>query len=176
MRDLWKTGECMRFTFSALFFFSTCAYGQLTSPAMQQQSLQQQQAAMQAKQGVMQNGQTQTFQTSSLFTPLPTPQRYGRAGKPTFSPRPRKYSSATSVTISDDAPKAIIHYTTDGRDPDTTPLSTLYTGPILVSSTMCLKAVAQSPLYSSSKVATAKYIIIPTTASITSQQVSCHKP
>ncbi len=109
----------------------------------QQQAMQAQQQAMQAQQAAM---------DSSVLTPP-----HGRADKPHFYPSSGKFSGATTVTIKDSAPKASIFYTLDGTDPTTS--STLYTGPVLVGSTSQLKAIAKSPVYSSSKVATAKYVI-----------------
>lgn len=60
---------------------------------------------------------------------------------PTFSPSPGTYSSAQSVTISCATNDAVIRYTTNGEDP--TLSSTLYTGPISISSgTVTIKARA----------------------------------
>jgi len=79
------------------------------------------------------------------------------AAAPVFSPNAGSYSSAQSVTISDSTPGATIHYTTDGTTPTTS--STLYSGPVLVSSTETLKAMAVATGYGNSSVTTANYII-----------------
>lgn len=113
-------------------------------------------AALQANQQAMQAAQ-QAAQNSFAPAPFPRPRGYGRADKPQFYPSSGKFTGATSVTIKDSAPKASIFYTLDGTQP--TPSSTPYTGPILVSSTSRLKAIAQSPIYTPSKVASAKYVI-----------------
>jgi hypothetical protein len=63
-----------------------------------------------------------------------------QASTPTFSPSAGTYSSAQSVTMSDATSGATIYYTTDGTTPTTS--STKYTGPITVSSTETLQAIA----------------------------------
>ena len=80
------------------------------------------------------------------------------AKTPVFSPRGGIYTSAQSVTITDATTGAAIYYTTDGITPPTT-ASTLYTGPVTVSSTETLKAIAVASGYSNSAVATATYTI-----------------
>jgi hypothetical protein len=62
------------------------------------------------------------------------------AAPPTFSPAAGSYSGTRSVTLSTTTAGANIYYTTDGSTPDYT--STLYAGPILVSSSATLKAIA----------------------------------
>ncbi len=62
------------------------------------------------------------------------------AAPPTFSPVAGSYSGTRSVTLSTSTAGANIYYTTDGSTPDYT--STLYTGPILVSATTTLHAIA----------------------------------
>jgi len=61
---------------------------------------------------------------------------------PTFSPPGGSYSQPVSVTLSDATAGAAIFYTTDGTTPTTA--STRYTGPILISSTAAIKAIATS--------------------------------
>ena len=74
---------------------------------------------------------------------------------PTFSPTGGTYTSSQSVTISATS-GAAIYYTTNGDTPSTS--STLYTGPITISSTTTLKAIAVNDNLSS-EVATASYTI-----------------
>jgi hypothetical protein len=74
---------------------------------------------------------------------------------PTFSPAGGTYTSAQSVTISDATSGATIYYTTNGTTP--TMSSTAYTGPITVSSTETLEAIAVAT--GDSAVASAAYTI-----------------
>jgi hypothetical protein len=79
------------------------------------------------------------------------------AGTPTFSPAAGTYTSAQTVSISDATTGATIYYTTNGTTPTTA--STAYTGPISVSSTETIEAIAAAPAFSNSAVATAAYTI-----------------
>ena len=76
---------------------------------------------------------------------------------PTFSPAAGSYSSAQTVTISTTSSGATIYYTTNGSTPTTS--STVYSGPITVSATETLKAIAAESGYFNSNVATAAYTI-----------------
>ncbi len=76
---------------------------------------------------------------------------------PSFSPPAGTYSSPQMVTISDATAGATIYYTTDGSTPTTA--STVFTGPIAVSSTETIKAIAAASGFSNSAVATATYTI-----------------
>ncbi len=59
---------------------------------------------------------------------------------PVLSPAPGTFTSAQSVTITDAAAGAIIYYTTDGTAPTTA--SPVYTGPISLTTTLPILAVA----------------------------------
>ena len=80
-----------------------------------------------------------------------------QASAPTFSPAAGTYASAQSVSISDATSGATIYYTTNGNTPTTS--STQYTGPITVSSTETLQAIAVASGDSNSGVASAAYTI-----------------
>jgi Chitobiase/beta-hexosaminidase C-terminal domain/Legume lectin domain len=80
-----------------------------------------------------------------------------RISTPTFSPAAGTYTSAQSVTISDATSSATIYYTTNGTTPGTS--STEYTGPITVSSTETLEAIAVATGFTDSAVASAAYTI-----------------
>jgi hypothetical protein len=86
-------------------------------------------------------------------------QPYAFAASPTFSVASGTYTSTQAVTITNSTPDATIYYTTDGTTPDTS--STVYSGPIIVSSTETLKAIATASGYVASAVATAAYTIPP---------------
>jgi Chitobiase/beta-hexosaminidase C-terminal domain len=80
-----------------------------------------------------------------------------RAAIPTLSPAAGTYSGAQSVSISDATPGATIYYTMNGTTP--TASSIQYTGPITVSSTETLEAVAVATEAPNSAVASAAYTI-----------------
>jgi hypothetical protein len=75
---------------------------------------------------------------------------------PTFSPVPGTYTTAQSVTLTSPGADAI-YYTLDGSTP--TPSSTLYSGPITVSRTTTINAIAVKSGLATSTVATAVYTI-----------------
>jgi probable HAF family extracellular repeat protein len=79
------------------------------------------------------------------------------AATPTYSPKARTYKIEQQVTINDTAPAATIYYTADGTKP--TASSTVYTGPITVSSTTTIKSIAIVAGYPNSPVATGAYKI-----------------
>ena len=102
-------------------------------------------------------GDTNSAVASAAYTitsPPPT------VSTPTFSPAAGTYTSAQSVTISDATSGATIYYTTNGTTPTTS--STPYAGPIAVSSTETLEAIAVVSGDTNSAVASAAYTITPT--------------
>jgi CSLREA domain-containing protein len=78
--------------------------------------------------------------------------------RPTFNPPGGTYASAQMVTISDTS-KCAIYYTTDGSTPTTS--STLYTGPITVSSSETVNAIAVQSGFTNSPEVSATYTIGP---------------
>jgi len=74
---------------------------------------------------------------------------------PTFSPAATSFSSPISVTLSDTTSGAKIYYTTDGSTPTTS--STLYTGPITISVTTIIRAIAAATGMVNSNVSSATY-------------------
>jgi hypothetical protein len=81
-----------------------------------------------------------------------------QAVAPTFNPGAGTYTTAQSVTISTSTPGASIRYTLDGSTPSET-AGTLYAGPITISTTSTLKAIAYASGFTDSPVTTALYTI-----------------
>ncbi|HEV7138192.1 MAG TPA: chitobiase/beta-hexosaminidase C-terminal domain-containing protein [Steroidobacteraceae bacterium] len=79
-----------------------------------------------------------------------------RVASPTFSPAPGAYTSSQSVTLSAPA-AATIYYTTNGKPPTTA--SSVYSGPITVSSNEIVQAIAVESGYTSSEPAQGNYQI-----------------
>ena len=81
------------------------------------------------------------------------------AATPAFSVPAGTYSSAQTVIITDATAGVTIYYTTNGTPPTTN--SAVYSGPITISSTETLGAIAAAAGYSASATATAAYTITP---------------
>lgn len=86
---------------------------------------------------------------------------------PTFDPPGGSYPSARSVTLSSATSGATIRYTVDGSAP--TASSTLYTGPIKVSASSTISAIALKSGSANSPVASASYTIGSTQATCPAQ-------
>ncbi len=80
------------------------------------------------------------------------------AATPSFSPAPATYTTPQSVTLTDSTPGAIIYYTTNGSTPTTA--STQYTGPIPVSVTTTVNAIAAVNGSGPSAVTSGTYTIV----------------
>ena len=76
---------------------------------------------------------------------------------PTFSVPAGAYSASQIVSMSDATAGATIYYTRNGATPTTS--STLYTGPITVSTSETIQAIAAATGYSASAIASATYTI-----------------
>jgi hypothetical protein len=77
------------------------------------------------------------------------------AAMPTFSPAPGVYTTAQMISIADSTPGATIYYTTDGSMPTTA--SAPYAGPLLISGTTTLQAIAVAAGFAPSAVASGTY-------------------
>ena len=85
------------------------------------------------------------YLTSTVFSSV-TSATYTISNLPGFSPPAGTYTSAQSVTITDSMSGAAIYYTTNGSTPVIgNPATLLYTGPITVSSTETIQAIAVVP-------------------------------
>ena len=80
-----------------------------------------------------------------------------QSAPPTFAPAAGTYSAAQSVALSSGTADTAIYYTTNGTPP--TAASTLYSGPIVVSASETIEAIAISPTQGSSIDETAAYVI-----------------
>jgi hypothetical protein len=123
----------------------------------QQDAQQAQQFAMQAAQQAQQDAQRAQQDAMNAANPASYQPYFGLTSTPKFSVKPGTYSSPTKVKITDSTRGAIIYFTTDGWTP--TAASQRYMGPITVSSTTTLQAIAIAPNFQRSFVATGKYTL-----------------
>lgn len=98
------------------------------------------------------DGYASSVMANAAYTLQVTP-----APAPTFSPASGTYTAGQSVSLSDAVSGATIYYTTDGSAP--TINSTVYTGPITVSSSGVVRAIAAADHYSYSTISSAIYTI-----------------
>ncbi len=80
-----------------------------------------------------------------------------RVAKPIFSIEPGLYNTSQTVSITSNTPNSIIYYTLDGSTPSDT--STIYSSPILVSTSKTIKSIAIKENLVSSEINEAKYEI-----------------
>jgi LysM repeat protein len=102
-------------------------------------------------------GMTDSTVASANYT-IQTGQLNGQVITPMFNPPAGTYGSTLLVTISTTTAGASIRYTTDGSTP-TSSTGIPYSGPVSVSSSMTLKAIAYENGMTNSTVASANYII-----------------
>lgn len=105
---------------------------QQAQQAAEQANQQAAMAAQQANQIAMQNGQAAAQEPVCR-----------NVAKPRFSVKRGTYSSAITLRMKDATRGAVIYYSTDGWTP--TPRSLRYSGPITLSSTATLQAIAVTP-------------------------------
>jgi hypothetical protein len=105
-------------------------------------------------------GQTAS-QKIETWTFTPTTQSPSQVATPTFSLAAGTYLGTQTVSLSDSTSGATIFYTIDGTTPATSAggSTAQYTGPLTVSSTRTIKAIATASAFSASTVASATYTI-----------------
>jgi hypothetical protein len=81
-----------------------------------------------------------------------------QAATPVMNPSGEMFNSSVQVTITDSSPNAQIFFTTDGSTPSTA--STVYTGPITVTKTETIKAIAGGAGYLASPPSVNTYTLI----------------
>ena len=79
------------------------------------------------------------------------------AAIPALSPAPGAYGSSQTVTLSDTTQNAVIYYTTNGLAPTTS--SPVYGGPIQVTATTTVQAIAAASGYDNSAIAAGTYFL-----------------
>ena len=100
----------------------------------------------------IESGYANSAVTTAKYTVITAP-----AGAPKFSLKAGTYKGPQTVTMTDATAGVTFYYTTNGTTPTTS--STKYTGPVKVSATETLEAIAVAPGYATSAVTSAKYII-----------------
>jgi len=121
----------------------------LSSLVFAQNAAQTQAAQDRARHAVQ--SEQQAGQAAALFNSSVTP-------GPKFSPKPGTFhGSIPPVSITVNAKDAVIYFTTDGSKP--TPKSQRYTGPVSLSGTTTLKAIAIAPNLTQSWTVAGKYVV-----------------
>lgn len=90
----------------------------------------------------------------------------GTVATPSFDPEPGTYMTPQLVTIQCVTPDAAVYYTTNGTDP--TESDSLYENPVVVDSTLTLKARSFKSHYLPSETAAGTYTIPPPVITVTS--------
>jgi hypothetical protein len=133
--------------------------GMMAAQQAQQAAQQASQAAQHANQEAMRQAQQanedatrasqQASQNAQLAHICPP------AAKPKFSVKAGTFTKPVTVKIRDNTRGAVVYYTTDGWTPTTN--SERYTGPITITSTTTLQAIAVAPAMPRSRIANAVY-------------------
>lgn len=129
---------------------------QQTIDRMQQQAQQATQQAQEANQRAMDDMQRASQQAQNAAT-APTPERM--PGAPQFSVKAGNYPGPVTVRLKTKARSAAIFYTTDGWTPTTE--SMRYVGPIRITETTRLQAIAVGPTLIRTFVSSAVYALPP---------------
>lgn len=97
------------------------------------------------------------FVNSSIGSATYTLTTPGQAATPTFTPAGETFTGTVSVAIATTTPSPTIYYTTNGSTPTTS--SPVYSGPLTVSATQTIKAIANASGYTTSAVGSATYTL-----------------
>ncbi len=133
--------------------------GMMAAQQAQQAAQQASQAAQQANQDAMRQAQqanedaaraSQQASQSTQLAPNCPP-----AAKPKFSVKAGTFTKPVTVKIRENTRGAVVYYTTDGWTPTTN--SARYTGPIAITSTTTLQAIAVAPDMPRSRITSAVY-------------------
>ena len=100
--------------------------------------------------------------TNDLWKYKPSIETLPAATPPIFSLKAGTYFSGGPLFISNGMANSSIYYTTDGTTPTTA--STLYSGPLVLSSSETLQAFAMAPGYLPSSLVSASYTLLPALA------------
>ncbi|MBE0534281.1 MAG: lamin tail domain-containing protein, partial [Phycisphaerae bacterium] len=108
----------------------------------------------------------------------------GFADTPDFSRAAGFYDDPVRLILTCDTPDAIIRYTTNGSEPTQTGNGSIYTAPITISTTTCVRARAFRAGYRPSKTRTASYLLnagdaiksLPTISIVGDEQQSLFEP
>ena len=126
--------------------------------ALQQAQIAQQQAQIAQQQAQMlaqQQAQTANQQAQQAGTQANQQSTLSLAREPKFSMRAGSYPGPITLKINAPSRGSVIYYTTDGWTP--TESSNLYTGPLQLTRTTTLQAIAVSPFYARSFIRSAVY-------------------
>ncbi|MGA3100797.1 MAG: chitobiase/beta-hexosaminidase C-terminal domain-containing protein [Terracidiphilus sp.] len=108
--------------------------------------------------GTTTNTSDYSVNMNDLWKYQPSPNTFPAAAAPVFSIIPGTYLPDSPLVMSNGMANASIFYTTDGSVPS--PASTLYSGPIALSSSASIQAIATVPGYRNSSVTSANYTIV----------------
>jgi len=103
------------------------------------------------------------YTTTTATVTLVVKSSNGTASTPVFSPMPSTYNSPLTVTISEQTSGTTVYYTLDGSTPSAN--SAVYAGPLKLTGTATIKAMASGGGYGPSAVATASYTLLALTPS-----------
>ena len=132
--------------------------GMMAAQQAQQAAQQASQAAQQANQDAIRHAQQASedaARASQQASQNAQQHICPPAARPKFSVKAGAFTKPVTVKIRENTRGAVVYYTTDGWTPTTN--STRYTGPITITSTTTLQAIAVAPDMPRSRIASAVY-------------------